>query len=162
GGVVDALRGVRGFVANSVPLEDKRLNKNPEAAPNYRNLKAQCAYMLAEEVNNHNVAVKPVTIDADEDIDYEELLTEDLEQIRAKDVDADDKKLNVAPKDEAKEALGRSPDYGDCMIMRMVFFLKPPVTISPVRVFKPRSSITSTVRGSAFVHRPGMRVLNNG
>ena len=130
GGVVDALNGVRGFVANSSPLEDIRINEKQEEVPNYRNLKAQCAYMLAEEVNNHKLAVKPVHIDADFDIEYEELLTEDLEQIKAKDIDNDDKKLDLVPKDEIKEALGRSPDYGDNMIMRMIFFLKNPARIA--------------------------------
>ncbi len=124
GGVVDSLPGIRGFVANSTPLEDIRIKEDNEEKPNYRNLKAQCAYMLAEEINNHRMAVKPEQIDYDDDIDYENLLTEDLEQIRAKDVDADDKKLDLIPKNEIKEILGRSPDYGDNMIMRMIFFLK--------------------------------------
>lgn len=127
GGVVDQLVGVRGFIANSSPLEDIRLNEKPEEAPNYRNLKAQCAYMLAEEINNHRMAVKPEVVDAEDDIEYEELLTEDLEQIRAKDVDADDKKLDLVPKDEVKGVLGRSPDFGDNMIMRMIFFLRLPI-----------------------------------
>jgi len=125
GGVVDGLNGVRGFIANSSPLEDIRLDKRTEEKPNYRNLKAQCAYMLAEEVNNHRTAVATdVIIDYDEDISYEELLTEDLEQIKAKDIDNDDKKLDLVSKEQIKEAIGRSPDFGDNMIMRMIFFLK--------------------------------------
>lgn len=138
GGVVDALLGVRGFIANSSPLEDIRLNEKAEEKPNYRNLKAQCAYMLAEEVNNHRVAVKPEIIDFNEDIDYEDLLTEDLEQIRAKDIDADDKKLDLVPKDEIKESLGRSPDFGDNMIMRMIFFLKLPKMKNDFTITKPK------------------------
>lgn len=126
GGVVDGLSGVRGFIANSSPLEDTRKRKENEEIPNYRNLKAQCAYMLADEINNHRMAVKMEDrIDCDEkDIDYEDALTEDLEQIKAKDVDSDEKKLDVVPKAETKEALGRSPDYGDTYIMRMIFLLK--------------------------------------
>jgi len=137
GGVVDNLPGVRGFVANSSSLEDIRVDELTKEKPNYRNLKAQCAYMLAEEINNHRMAVKPETIDYDEDIDYENLLTEDLEQIRAKDVDADDKKLDLVPKEEIKGTLGRSPDYGDNMIMRMIFFLKLPTVNYSVKIHKP-------------------------
>ena len=48
------------------------------------------------------------------------LITEDLEQIKSYNLD-DDKKLKVMPKDEVKEHIGRSPDYGDCMVMRMFF-----------------------------------------
>lgn len=138
GGVVDALKGVKGFVANSTPLEDIRIDPKQEDKPNYRNLKAQCAYTLAEEINNHRISVsKDVIIDCDEDIDYEELLTEDLEQIRAKDVDNDDKKLDIISKEKVKESIGRSPDFGDNMIMRMIFFFKlPGVEKRGVRIFR--------------------------
>ncbi|MCH8942845.1 MAG: phage portal protein [Bacteroidetes bacterium] len=133
GGVVDNLMGVRGFIANSSPLEDIRVNKDTEEKPNYRNLKTQCSYMLAEEINNHRIAVKPIVV-ADEDIDYDELLTEDLEQIKAKDPDSDETKLNIIPKDDVKEAIGRSPDYGDCLMMRMIFFLRLPNIINNEKV----------------------------
>ncbi len=126
GGVVDALPGVRGFVANSSPLEDIRLNDKVEEKPNYRSLKAQCSYMLAEEINNHNIAVKTDKIICDFEVEYEDMLTEDLEQIKAKNADSDDRKLDVVPKSEIKEMLGRSPDYGDALMMRMIFFLKLP------------------------------------
>lgn len=141
GGIVDSLPGVRGFVANSSPLEDIRLNEKAEDSPNYRNLKAQCGYMLADMVNNHEISATPDLIDADEDLDYEELLSEELEQIRAKDVDADDKKLDLMPKLEVKEAIGRSPDFGDNMVMRMIFFLRLPKSKSgKVIVSKPKFS----------------------
>lgn len=138
GGVVDSLEGVRGFIAGSSALEDTRLVPHPEDAPHYRTLKAQCCYMLADIINNHGMAVQPEHIDYDEEIDFEETLTEELEQIRAKDVDADDKALDVVPKKEVKEAIGRSPDFGDNLIMRMIFFLKMPGrTGGKVHVYKP-------------------------
>ena len=125
GGVVDNLVGVKGFIANSSPLEDIRINQKTEEVPNYRNLKAQCAYMLADEINNRRIAIsQEVIIDYDESINFEELLTEDLEQIKAKDIDADDKKLDLIPKEEIRGILGRSPDFSDAMVMRMLFLLK--------------------------------------
>lgn len=136
GGVVDALPGIRGFVANSRPLVDIRLNEQQDEVPNYRTLKGQCAYMLADEINNHRISVQPMVI-CDTEIEYEELLTEDLEQIRAKDIDADDKKLDIVSKDEVRDTLGRSPDFGDPMIMRMIFFLKLPYTENKINVYKP-------------------------
>lgn len=137
GGIVDSLPGVRGFVANSSPLQDIRLKdefSDDKTKPNYRNLKAQCAYMLADEVNNHTMSITPDVIDYDEDIDFEEMLSEELEQIKAKDIDNDDKKLDLVPKEETKEAIGRSPDFGDNLIMRMIFFLKLPQNNTTVTV----------------------------
>ena len=139
GGVVDGLQGIRGFIANSSPMEDIRLNKKSEEIPNYRSLKGQCSYMLAEEINNHRMAVRMEKIDCDDEIDYEDLLTEDLEQIKAKDINSDEKKLDVVPKLETKEALGRSPDYGDTFIMRMIFFLKlPTLEMGQVSSYTPK------------------------
>ena len=43
-----------------------------------------------------------------------------------KDADKDGKR-RVVPKDEVKEVLGRSPDSGDCLLMRMYFELKPSI-----------------------------------
>lgn len=145
GGVVDQLAGVRGFIANSSALEDIRINEKQEEIPNYRNLKAQCAYMLADEVNNHRMAIDPSFIDSDDEIDYEDLLTEDLEQIKAKDIDNDNKKLDLVSKDETKESLGRSPDYGDNLVMRMIFFLRlPRITPGKVHIHHPTTVIRRT------------------
>lgn len=129
GGLVDDLKGVIGFVAQAAPMEPK--NK-PEDAPKeqYENLKAQCTYMLAEAVNKHRMAMRldAVQLPADMTIaEFKEMLTEDLEQMKRKDADKDGK-LKIMPKDEVKEHLGRSPDFGDALMMRMRFELKPPTS----------------------------------
>lgn len=108
GGVVDSVRGIKGFHANSSPFEDK------QGKTNYQNLKTQCAYKLAEEINAHNLAVEF------QDIIIREKITEELEQIKSKDKDKDGK-LKIVPKDEVKEILQRSPDDSDCLLMRMWF-----------------------------------------
>lgn len=113
GGVVDKLR-CQGFVNNSSPL-DNPLTKEQE---NYKNLKSQCYYMLASMINDHKVFVKC------DDYEIREALIEELEQVKKKDVDSE-KKLEIMPKDEVKELLGRSPDYSDTLMMRMFFELKP-------------------------------------
>jgi hypothetical protein len=120
GGVVDQLLGVKGFVANSTPFEVERLIQDySQLKPdNYQNLKAQCAYKLADIINTHQMAV--VT----EDEKVKELLTEELEQIKSKDLD-DDGKRKIVSKDEIKERIGRSPDYSDCLLMRMYFEFVP-------------------------------------
>jgi len=129
GGLVDDLKGVKGFVAQASPLEPK--NK-PEDAPKeqYENLKAQCSYMLAALVNSHGLAVSLDAVELPADMtvsQFKQMLIEDLEQVKRKDADKDGK-LKIVAKDEVKERLGRSPDFGDALMMRMFFELKPPTS----------------------------------
>jgi len=114
GGVIDGLRGVKGFIANTPQIKDIDENKLTD----FKSLKAQCAYKLADYVNNHKIEVRT------EDEDVRDLLIEELEQIKSKDPDKDSK-LNIISKEEVKEAIGRSPDYSDLFLMRMFFELKP-------------------------------------
>lgn len=126
GGVVDHMRGVRGFLANGTPLEtmededDKEvLSNKPKQSRAFLNLKTQCAYHAAEKINRHRAAVRT------RDIQIREWLTADLEQIKEANVDSDDKR-QLVPKEEVKIILRRSPDFGDNFIMRSLFDLKPP------------------------------------
>lgn len=113
GGVVDSLRGIKGFTANSKALD----NPQSHQSENYANLKAQCTYKLADYVNEHKIAVRA-------DGTVRTLLIEELEQIKTKDIDKD-RKLQIRSKDEIKELLRRSPDYADALMMRMWFEFKP-------------------------------------
>ncbi|KKK77703.1 hypothetical protein LCGC14_2850940, partial [marine sediment metagenome] len=45
---------------------------------------------------------------------------------KGKDIDKDGK-VQIQPKSKVKEMIGRSPDYGDNLVMRMLFELKRPV-----------------------------------
>jgi len=109
GGVVDQGK-FKGFMGGSSPIT------KPNKPVNYQNLRAQCYYMLAEYTERAKVAV-------DTDVDeYRQAIIEELEQVKAKDVDKDGK-LKIIPKDSIKEHLGRSPDYADCLMMRMWFEL---------------------------------------
>jgi len=126
GGVVDNLRGAKGFVNNSVAIEERiegkitelKDNKVIEVKQNYQNLKTQCYYKLAEAINNHKISLK-IT-----DEKVKALLEEELEQVKTKDSDKDGK-LKIVPKDEVKEMIGRSPDYSDNLMMRMYFEIQP-------------------------------------
>ena len=51
---------------------------------------------------------------------FRELLIDDLNQIKSRDLD-DDRPLKLLQKEEVKKNIGRSPDYGDCFVMRMYF-----------------------------------------
>jgi hypothetical protein len=127
GGVVDNLRGVKGFVNNSTPL-DNPVTHQPE---NFKNLKTQCAYKLAEMVNDHKIGVEL----NDETVRSTEI--EEFEQLKRKDPDRDTR-LQIVPKDEIKELIGRSPDYLDTYIMRMWFELSPKERRERAVQYRPR------------------------
>lgn len=109
GGVIDNFprNTVKGFIANSKPV-------NLKPNENYENLKAQCAYILADKVKNKLI------YERETNPELQEMLIEDLEQIKEKDTDSQGKR-GIIPKDQVKETLGRSPDDGDTYIMRMLF-----------------------------------------
>jgi len=135
GSVVDGMFGVKSFVAQSTPLptateiRDRVAKIESHLIPrrNFANLKAQCAFKLAELINEHKIAFKVPEI---RDTIIEELTA----LLRQKNIDSDGK-LQIKPKDEVKEALGRSPDIGDTLIYRMWFELQKnaSLTSSPER-----------------------------
>lgn len=129
GGLVDIMPGIRGFIANAAPIEtepieelsfEDREDRMREPKIVYANLKTQCAYVLADKVNKRLAAVRT------DDIQIRTWLTEDLEQIKEANTEVDDQKKRLVSKDEVKETLGRSPDFGDTLIMRAAFELKAP------------------------------------
>ena len=124
GGVVDHLPGTRGFVANSTPLptateirtRDSKIKTDFTPKTNFRNLKTQCGYKLAELINEHKISFNVPH--------YRETIIEELSALlKAKAID-EDKKLQLKPKEEVKADLGRSPDIGDTLIYRAWFELK--------------------------------------
>lgn len=108
GGVVDQLTGCYGFVNNGKALNDE----------NFANLKSQCYFKLAELVNDNKILIQS------DDPEIKSQLTEELEQVKQKDMDKDAKRA-VIGKDKVKELIGRSPDLSDSLMMRMVFEIEP-------------------------------------
>jgi len=115
GGLVDFIKGSRGFVNNSRSLGEG----------NYQNLKTQCYYRLAEMVQNNQIYIS-----AEIDSKEEESIIQELEQIKSSDTD-NDGKLKIISKAEVKLLINRSPDYTDAMAMRMIFEIgvKEPVNL---------------------------------
>lgn len=138
GAVVDNNTGMVGFVANT-PAQDNPLSGEKE---NYANLKAQCSYKLADMVNKHGLAVKiepgqflsevpEITFEV-----WKEQFTEELDQIKSKDKDRD-VKLKVRSKEEVKAELGRSPDFADTAMMRMLLEYPSKKKTGKVTIHKP-------------------------
>jgi len=115
GGVVDQLPGVTGFVNNSRPIEENKVKAGEPTLHNFGNLKAQCYFKLAELLRNNQLSCT-------EDLEpwMKEHLIEDLEQAKWKDPDKDGR-IYLIPKDKVKELIGRSPDIGDAVMMRMIW-----------------------------------------
>ena len=103
GGAKDFLR-CKGFVNNSKALKNE----------NYQNLKTQCYYKLADLINKGQIGIDCP------DVNVRNNIIEELEQVRTKDADKDNK-LQIIPKDTVKAILGRSPDYSDALAMRMYY-----------------------------------------
>jgi len=128
GGVVDIL-DCRQFVNNSRPFPSP-VNPNfdeetGEPIPeNYKNLKAQCSFRTAEDINNGIITVQIMNTGLETDEAEQSRLTEDLEQVKCKDIDSDGK-LDVLGKKDIKKIIGRSTDYWDCISMRKYFDLDP-------------------------------------
>jgi hypothetical protein len=112
GGVVDILRGTKGFINNSSPIQSPITGK-PE---NYQNLKTQCAYTLADYVKDHKIKIEMP------DLELKQKLIDEIEQIKSKDIDNENKR-KIIPKEEVKEIIGRSPDLSDNLLMRMYYEL---------------------------------------
>lgn len=128
GGVVDGIPGCKGFINNSPAVLselEKKKKARGEFFNNYGNLKTQCAFKLAELAEKGEVGIEELN-----DVSVKELLIEDLEQIKQKDIDKDGKIYLVA-KAVVKENIGRSPDFGDMLVMRMFYeiYKKPKPSI---------------------------------
>jgi hypothetical protein len=117
GGVVDILR-CKGFVNNSSPL----VNPVTRQKENFDNLKSQCYFKLADMVNKAELYIQA-------DGKQKQTIIQELEQVKQKSVDNDMKK-GVIPKDKVKAAIGRSPDFSDCLAMRMFFEYSPRFQVS--------------------------------
>ena len=123
GGVVDNLKGVRGFTANSTPfltahqIHEKQSKVAHSLVPQttFGNLKAQCGWKLSELINEHKIAFKAPDI-------RDEVIEELSAQLRDREVDSEGRKL-LRAKDDVKEEIGHSPDLGDTIIMRAYFEL---------------------------------------
>ena len=85
--------------------------------PEFINLKSECGFKLAELVNTR--AIKIICTD-----EQRQKIVEELGVLKRASVDADEKRKAIIDKKKMKELLGRSPDYLDMLLMRMLFEVK--------------------------------------
>jgi len=124
GGVIDNIPNCKGFVNNSpavLTAKQKLKKKKGEFFNNFGNLKTQCYFKLADLVEVGDIEIDE---DAFESVDDKTALIEELSQIKQRDADKDGK-VYTNKKEDIKSALGRSPDFSDMMMFRMLFIVKP-------------------------------------
>lgn len=110
GGIVDDL-GCIGFVNNATPFYRDGIKEQ------FDNMKSQCAFYLAERINNFDVSTNKLSDPINNKIKKE------LYALKQKPT-LDGKKA-IIKKDEMKNILGISPGFLDAMLMRSYFDLMP-------------------------------------
>jgi phage terminase large subunit len=136
GGVVDGMRGIKGFNGSSSPLPIWDYTTSRLKPANYMNFRCQCYYKLSEMVNNRLMRLNIEKFHTNiEGYNVEKAISdlfEELDVVKSTD-NSMDGKLAIIPKSEIKEMLGRSPDFADVLMMRMFFELKDtPVIQKPL------------------------------
>lgn len=98
-----------------VRLPNVHYLKTAPLITDYKNLRSQCVFTLADMVNKHEIASR-LTGRAKEYI---------IEELSAyQDISKGDGKRMATQKEDIKELIGRSPDDSDTWLMRMYFQLK--------------------------------------
>lgn len=119
-----------------VKLPNIHYRKDAPLTSDYKNLRAQCVFILADYVNNHKIASKVQG-------KHKEYIIEELSQYQ--DVTKGDSKRMPTPKEEVRELLGRSPDHSDCFIMRIYFEIRgkmlPHQSVSATRAIDRQNAI---------------------
>ena len=118
------LDGIIGYKSSFAPIKtDMNIVRVPDVGyisnavktvltSDYKNLRSQCVFALADLVNNHKIASKVSG-------KFKEVIIEELSNYQ--DVSSGDGKRSATPKENVKEVIGRSPDHSDTWIMRMYF-----------------------------------------
>lgn len=118
------LDGIIGFKSSYQPIKtDSNITLLPNVhytseaklTSDFKNLRTQCLFTLADHVNNHKIASRV------EGRNKERIL-EELPLYQ--DASKGDGKRFCTPKEEVKDMLGRSPDDSDTWVMRMYFVLR--------------------------------------
>jgi hypothetical protein len=125
GGVVDHLPGVWAFTNAGRPIEafddSKEFRQQETERYSYKNLRSQCYDKLADAINQGKISCYKEI-----DPQVRDWIIQELEAIKKKDVEDNEKKFQVISKDDIKEIIGRSPDFADSLMMRFVFDLSKP------------------------------------
>ena len=116
--IVDSV-GVGSYLPSYVPGIKAFKSGNAPIDKQYKNLRAQCLYELANKINRRELYIMTDSQSQRDRISIE------LNAIRIKNMGKDEQTKQIIPKDEIKEIIGYSPDYMDVLKMRMLPEIKP-------------------------------------
>lgn len=103
------LTGIKEFHAGAAAFDNKE----------FANLKSECGYKLAEVINKREMLIICTH-------EQQERIKEQLAVLKETDIDADEKRKRIISKEKMKESLaGKSPDYLDMLLMRMMLLVRP-------------------------------------
>jgi len=109
-----------GFIPGAIPFHgNAQPVKLKDGNSQFLNLKSQCGYLLAHQINENGIWAKGVTEPGDI-----EMLIEELCQIKKAPETANDK-MRLLDKKEVKRLLGRSPDFADLFLMKKYYDIMP-------------------------------------
>lgn len=91
----------------------------------FANLKAECAYKLAEFINDGKLKIICTP-------EQRESIIEELSVLKSESVDKDETKKRIIKKEVMKELIGHSPDYLDVLIMGMWYHCAKPLAATSV------------------------------
>ena len=111
--------GIGGYLSSYLTGIKEFHGGDPAHNKMYANLKSECAFKLAELINERKIYVRC------DNPEIRERIIEEVEQLRRDNLDNDEVKLRIIKKDAMKENLQRSPDFLDTLLMRMVYEVKP-------------------------------------
>jgi hypothetical protein len=123
------LDGIIGFKSSYAPIKtdhsivmlpNVHYTKEASLTSEYRNLRSQCIFTLADHVNNHKIASRVTGI-------QKERIIEELALYQ--DASTGDGKRSATQKEDVRDLLGRSPDHSDTWIMRMYFVVRGRMTV---------------------------------
>ncbi len=104
---------------NIVRLPSQGVFKDARLTSDYKNLRSQCIFTLADLINNHKLASRVTG-------KQKEVIIEELSCYQ--DASVGDGKRMATAKETVKESIGHSPDASDTYIMRMFFEVKGRMT----------------------------------
>lgn len=113
--------GVGQFLKPKLPGAYAFVNRTPLNGENYSNLKSQCAFKFIEYVRDDKIYFHTKA--------HRDEIISDLEQLRRQ----DGEKVGIESKKDLKRRIGRSPDFSDAILYRMVFELKSAPNMTHIR-----------------------------
>lgn len=118
------LNGIVGYKSSFSPIKtdmdivrlpNVHYTKDASLVSDYKNLRSQCVFTLADLVDNHKIASRVTG-------KFKERVLEELSVYQ--DASTGDGKRMATMKDDIKALIGHSPDHSDTWVMRMYFVIR--------------------------------------